>query len=356
MFMDIIMDMELFEKDVNITPKILKLISELDEFKGSWTSLSNLAPEKLNNLKKIATIESIGSSTRIEGVKLSNYEIKNLLSGIDINSFKNRDEEEVGGYSRLMNIIFESFDEIKLSENIIKQLHKELLYYATKDIHHRGEYKRISNQVEAFDSNGKSIGIVFETATPFETPYKMEKLVKWLNISIKEQEIHPLITISVFIVAFLAIHPFQDGNGRLSRALTTLLLLQNSYKYVPYSSLERVVEENKDHYYIALREAQSEEDVSVSGLVSWITFFLECLVKQKRILSKKIERENLMSSLSKLSEDILILLREHGKLSVRDIVRLTGANRNTVKSNLFKLVENKKIRKEGLGKGTVYLL
>ena len=350
------MDMELIEKKINITTRILKLISELEEFKGSFSSLSNLAPDKLNSLKKIATIESIGSSTRIEGVKLTNDEIKALLTGIEIKSFKNRDEQEVAGYSRLMNMIFNNYDEIKISENIIKQFHKELLFYAAKDVHHRGEYKKISNRVEAFDSSGKSVGVIFETATPFETPLKMEKLVEWLKESLDDKELHPLIIISIFVITFLAIHPFQDGNGRLSRALTTLLLLKSSYKYVSYASLEKVIEENKDSYYLALRNVQVEKDSSIDGLIAWITFFLECLVKQKNVLSKKIERENLLKSLPKLSEEILYLLKEHGKLSLKEVVKLTKANRNTVKAHLFKLVDDNHIKKDGIGKGTIYFI
>jgi Fic family protein len=354
--MDIILDMELFAKNILITTKILKYIAELDEFKGSWISLSNLAPEKLNSLKHIATIESIGSSTRIEGVKLSNSEIEALLKGIDVESFKSRDEEEVAGYSRLMNIIFDSHENIDLSENVIKGLHKELLFYSAKDSHHRGEYKKVSNQVEAFNSEGKSIGVIFETATPYDTPFKMKKLLDWINKELLYGELHPLIIISIFTISFLAIHPFQDGNGRLSRALTTLLLLSNSYKYVPFSSMERIIEDNKDQYYVALRNAQAEDDDSNSALTEWITFFLECLIKQKNVLAMKIERENLLNKLPRLSEEIISLLKEQGRLSLKEIVTLTKANRNTVKSHLFKLVKDSKIKKNGVGKGTYYFV
>jgi len=184
----------------------------------------------------------------------------------------------------------------------------------------------------------------------------MEKLVVWLKESLDDKELHPLIIISIFVVTFLAIHPFQDGNGRLSRALTTLLLLKNSYKYVPYASLEKIIEENKDNYYLALRAAQTEKDNIGSGLVEWITFFLECLVRQKNVLAKKIERENLLKTLPRLSEEIIVLLVEHGKLSLRELVKITKANRNTVKVHLFKLVADKQIKKEGVGKGTIYFI
>lgn len=350
------MVMELFLKEFRITPKILKLISEIDEFKGSWLSLGQLAPEKLTSLKKIATIESIASSTRIEGVKLSDSEVKALLTGLDINSFKSRDEEEVAGYAEVMNLIFESYSEMALNENTFKQLHLILLKYSTKDLRHRGEYKKIENNVEAFDHNGKSLGIIFQTTSPFETPFKMEKLSSWLNNSLLETTDHPLLTIAKFIVSFLAIHPFQDGNGRLSRALTTHLLLKANYEYVPYSSLERVIEENKDKYYLYLSSAQTEKAEGSLHLEKWIEFFLECLLKQKNTLLRKLENERKLLSLPKLSEHIVIKLKEHGKLSLSEIVKLLSANRNTVKSHLFRLIEEKQIRKEGVGKGTVYFI
>src|SRR5208283_1459643 len=167
-----------------------------------------------------------------------------------------RDEEEVAGYAEAMNTVFESFNEISLTENHIKQLHAMLLKHSSKDTRHRGEYKKFPNHVEAFDKQGKSLGIIFETTSPFDTPQKMKELVEFTIKTLSEKELHPLITIAIFIVHFLAIHPFQDGNGRLSRLLTTLLLLRSGYEYVPYASLEAVIEANKDDYYLSLRKTQ----------------------------------------------------------------------------------------------------
>lgn len=348
--------MKIWSKRLEITPRILRLIAEIDEFKGSWAALGQLVPDKLMGLKKVATIESVASSTRIEGVKLSDNEVKILLSGLNINSLKSRDEEEVAGYAQAMNLIFASHVELVPNENIIKQLHQILLEFSSKDIRHRGEYKKLNNHVEAFGPDGESLGIVFQTTSPLETPYEMEDLIKWLLVSITNPEFHALITVAIFTVSFLSIHPFQDGNGRLSRILTSLLLLRAGYDYIPYSSLERVIEENKDFYYLKLREAQSEESDSSEGLGNWITFFLECLVKQKNSLKRKVEKENLLRELPKLSEQILVLLKEHDKLSVGDIVKLTGANRNTIKSHLSSLTEKKEINRGGQGKGTYYFL
>ncbi len=263
------------EPVVTITKEILNLIAEIDEFKGEWNALGNLAPERLNTLKRVATIESIGSSTRIEGAKLTDQEIEQLLSGLDTKSFSSRDEEEVTGYAEVMNVVFESFEEIPLTENYIKQLHKILLKYSTKDTHHRGNYKKMSNHIEAFDNAGKSLGIIYETSPPFDTPKDMKVLLKWTTSQFKEKELHPLLVIAIFIVHFLAIHPFQDGNGRLSRILTTLLLLKTGYSYIPYSSMESVIERNKENYYLALRKTQRTLKSKKINHESWILFFFE---------------------------------------------------------------------------------
>lgn len=344
------------EPDVIITKDILNLISEIDEFKGKWKAIGNLAPDRLKALKKIASIESIGSSTRIEGVKLTDLEIEQLLSGLDTSSFRSRDEEEVAGYAEVMNLVFESFEQIPVTENHIKQLHGILLKYSTKDTRHRGEYKKMPNHVEAFDFDGKSLGVIFETATPFDTPGNMKELVKWARRKLKDKDLHPLLVTAIFTVHFLAIHPFQDGNGRLSRILTTLLLLKKGYIYVPYSSLENVIERNKDNYYLALRKSQSTLYTDDSKLEAWILFFLRSLKAQKDMLSKKIEREHRALKLPELSIQIIGIAKEQGQTTISQIHDITNANRNTVKVRLRELVENNYLVKEGRGKATRYII
>jgi len=202
-----------------ITPELLRIISELDEFNGGWKAQNSNNPESLTQLRHVATIESIGSSTRIEGSKLSDNEIESLLGQVGKQSFAHRDEQEVIGYAEVMETVFENFQHISISENYIKQLHISLLRHASKDERHRGEYKKHSNSVEAFDVSGKSLGVVFETTSAFDTPQQMQDLVYWVRESLEDKSYHPLIVIAVFNVVFLAIHPFQDGNGRLSRVL-----------------------------------------------------------------------------------------------------------------------------------------
>ncbi|MBK6603962.1 MAG: Fic family protein [Leptospiraceae bacterium] len=342
---------------IEITPEILASIAELDEFKGEWRYLTGLSKDKLVTLKKVASIESIGSSTRIEGSKLTDGEIESLLKGLDLSSFRSRDEEEVAGYSDAMNQVFDSYHDIPLTENYIKQFHKILLKYSSKDRSHKGNYKKIDNHLEAFDSKGKSLGVVLKTVSPFETPIRMKSLIDWTSMEIADKKVHPLIVISLFTLNFLAIHPFQDGNGRLSRILTTLLLLKAGYTYVPYSSLEKIIEENKDNYYLSLNKAQKNlRDFKKINI--WIVFFLDCLVKQKNALRKKINAElNLVKSdISSLSQMIISLIKDHGKLAIGEIVSLTNANRNTVKANLKVLATKGYIQKFGNGKGSYYTI
>lgn len=274
-----------------ITPELLKLITEIDEFKGSWKNLGSHSPDYLKELRHVATIESIGSSTRIEGSKLSDDEIESLLGDVTKQSFNTRDQQEVAGYAEVMETIFQNFTDIAISENYIKQLHSMLLRHSTKDERHRGEYKKHSNSVEAFDAGGKSLGVVFQTTAPFDTPYEMQNLVDWTAKTLEDKSYHPLIVVAVFNVVFLAIHPFQDGNGRLSRVFVTLLMLAG-YTYIPYSSLESIVEKNKDAYYLALQRTQKTLKQDSIDWLPWFRFFLSSLKRQKDHLNEKTTRLN----------------------------------------------------------------
>lgn len=340
-----------------ITAEVLKFISRIDEFKGAWRAIGRIAPERLSALRRVATIESAASSTRIEGAKLTDREVERLLSNLDIKSFTSRDEQEVAGYADAMETVFTSWDAIDLTENHVRQLHRDLLKYSTKDERHRGEYKTLPNDVAAFDADGKNLGVVFETTTPFSTPGQMAALTAWTAKELSDEAVHPLIIIAVFIVSFLAIHPFQDGNGRLSRALTTLLLLRSGYAYVPYSSLESVVEQTKERYYIALRQTQGTIRTDKPDWQPWLAYFLGVLTEQKLHLEKKIARERiLLGDLPELSVQILELCRERGHVTISDIVKATGASRNTIKDHVSALVNKVHLVRHGAGRGSWYAL
>ena len=340
---------------LQITPEILSFIARVDEFKGAWRALGTLAPDRLAALRRVATIESVGSSTRIEGSKLSNREVERLLSNLEINAFGTRDEQEVAGYAEVMDQVFASWQDISFSENHIKQLHQMLLRYSEKDTRHRGNYKTHSNSVAAFDENGAQIGIVFQTATPFDTPRLMSELVDCVNQEREAGQLHPLLIIAICIVVFLEIHPFQDGNGRLSRVLTTLLLLQAGYAYVPYSSLESVIEQSKEAYYLALRQTQGTIRTEAPDWQSWLVFFLRSLTEQVALLEKKVEREKIvMATLPELSLQIVEFTREHGRVTMSEVIQLTGASRNTLKQHFRALVEHGTLNQHGSGRGVWY--
>lgn len=355
--MGVVLGVMIQSNTLQITPEILALIAKIDEFKGAWRALSTLAPDRLSALRRVATIESIGSSTRIEGSKLSDREVERLLSNLQIKSFATRDEQEVAGYADLMEMVFSSWQDIALTENHIKQLHRDLLVYSEKDAWHRGNYKTMSNSVVAFDENGAQIGVVFETATPFDTPRLMTELVTWFTEERSADRLHPLLLIGLWVVVFLEIHPFQDGNGRLSRVLTTLLLMQAGYAYVPYSSLESVVEQNKEAYYLALRQTQGTIRSDTPDWQPWLAFFLRALAEQVRRLNTKIEREKLvLAELPALSLQIVEFAREHGRIKMSEAIKLTGRNRNTLKQHFRALVEQGHLKLQGSGRGVWYEL
>jgi Fic family protein len=342
---------------LQITPEILALISEIEEFKGAWRAQGNLAPARLKALRRIATIESIGSSTRIEGSKLTDREVERLLGDLEIRRFSTREEQEVAGYAGVMETVIQSWADLPLTENHIKQLHRDLLCHSKKDARHRGEYKTVRNDVGAFDADGQMIGVIFETATPYDTPRRMCELMEWFAETRESRSLHPLLAIGIFTVVFLEIHPFQDGNGRLSRILSTLLLLQAGYGYVPYSSLESVIENSKEGYYLALRQTQATLRSAAPDWQPWMLFFLRALREQMRRLAVKVEREKkALTPLSALAVQILDYARDHGRVATREMVREAGASPNTLKVTFSSMVRKGLLTREGGGRSTWYRL
>ena len=341
---------------IQIPPEILNLIAGVDEFKGAWRALGTLAPDRLSALRRVATIESIGSSTRIEGSRLPDREVGRLLSNLQIKSFATRGEQEVAGYSEVMELVFSSWQDIVLTENHIKQLHRDLLTYSEKDAWHQGSYKTSTNSVVAFDEDGKQLGVVFAIATPFDTPSLMAELITWFSAERQAARLHPLLLIGIWVV-FLEIHPLQNGNGRLSRILNTLLILQAGYAYVPYSSLESVIEQSKEAYYLALRQTQGTIRTSTPNWQPWLIFFLCALAEQVRCINRKVEPEKLvLASLPEFSLQIVEFAREHGRITMGDAIRLTNGNRNTLKQHFRALVEQGHLGQQGAGRGVWYEL
>jgi Fic family protein len=333
--------------------EVLRLLGEIDEFKGYWRKLKEIRVERLAELRQVATIESSGSSTRIEGAELSDEEVARVLEGLSIDSFRQRDAGEVRGYAELLQLIFDSHARIPLEERYVQQLHGILLSHREADAWHRGNYKRHENHVQATHADGR-VETIFRTATPFQTPGRMADLLPATTAALETASAHPLIVIAGFIVEFLAIHPFQDGNGRLSRALTTLLLLRSGYDYAPYASLERVIEDNKTGYYAALRTSQLAMKNHPSAFSPWLLFFLRSLRAHQKNLLAKLDVERSMVRLSSVQQEILRVLDQHGRVTSTLVADSLDLPPRTVRYHLDVLIRHGIVAPEGERRGRTY--
>jgi len=345
------------EFDFKTTQKIIKKISVIDSFKGKWVGLEGKESKYLKELKKIASIESIGSSTRIEGSTLTNEEVADLLSSIKISEFKTRDEQEVFGYYEVLNLIIDSFTEIDLKENHISHLHKLLLSKSTKDEHHRGQYKKLSNKVVANYPGGRQ-KVIFNTTEPYLVKEEMIELLKWTNQHLEEETIHPLIVIATFIYEFLSIHPFQDGNGRLSRLLTTLILLQNNYDFIQFTSMELEIEKRKKDYYNALMDGQKNRYKKSEKIDKWLLFFLETLEQTIIKLENRYEYiKEKKSYLNDRQKKLFGFIKENEPVKINDVIEsMTSYKSYTLKKDMAYLTSEGMIQRIGKARATIYIV
>lgn len=334
--------------------RILSAIATIDELKGQWTAGVNLHPQTLGNLKRSVLITSTGASTRIEGSRLSDEDIEKLMRGISIQTFRDRDVAEVKGYYELLVNVFDDWKTIHMNENIIKSFHKQLLKYVEKDETHRGEYKKKENKVIMVDAAGQSVGVLFNTTPAYLTPSAMQDLVAWTTNALTQKACHPLLIIGSFIVEFLAIHPFEDGNGRLSRILTNLLLLHAGYAYIPYVSQEKLIEDNKPDYYMALRNCQKTFGTKNENLESWLTFFLSICAMQAKLAVSLMGRQQIEKLLSKQQLTVWQYIQNQKEVTVGAIMKNTGISRGTVKQVIAKLQQMGHIEMLGIGRGARY--
>lgn len=338
----------------NVPQSIWSLINKIDHLKGQWIGGAKLNPQALGRLKRSVLVTSTGASTRIEGARLSDEDVEKFVRGLTLQKFTDRDKQEVQGYFELLESVFSSWKHIPFTEGVIKQLHRELLKYADKDKRHRGEYKKMENSVEAFNESGKSVGVIFETTPAYLTPKQMTELVEWSVSALKQKEHHPLLIIGGFLVELLAIHPFQDGNGRLSRILTNLLLLKSGYEYVPYVSHEKLIEDNKADYYVALRKSQATLGTKRENVVSWLEFFLNVCFEQAKQAIELLSHENIEKILSPKQLAVWRYLENVDETTAGDISKATGVARPTTSQAIDVLLRLKKIERIGQGRTTRY--
>jgi Fic family protein len=337
-------------------PTINALLSQIDQLRGQWTGGANLSPQILNRLKRSALITSSGSSTRIEGAKLTDAEIERIILGIKFDKMADRDSQEVRGYYESLAFIFDNYDNIPLSENYILELHARLLRYSDKDVRHRGVYKKLENSVKMYDPDGREMATLFKTSPPILTEQHMRTAIDWYNDEISDQNYHPLLVIAGFVMEFLRIHPFQDGNGRLSRLLTNLLMLRVGFSYVPYVSGEQIIEQNKPEYYLALRRSQLTFGKRDETIVPWLEFFLRVCLTQAEQAVGLLTGENIDKTLSPNQIKVLGFIRKIGEANIKSTVAATEISRPTVKQAYERLLSLKLVERVGQGRSSRYRL
>ncbi|MEK9154206.1 MAG: Fic family protein [Patescibacteria group bacterium] len=354
------MDEQIIQKDrldarlETLPPEVYTKLRQIDELKGQWIAGAQLSPQVLGRLKRSTLVTSTGASTRIEGAKLSDEDIEKMMRGIGIQKFADRDKQEVQGYYELLENVFDSWKTLSFSENPIKHFHQELLKYVEKDQTHRGDYKKQENKVHMVNEAGESVAVLFDTTPAYLTPKEMQEAVEWTQKALAEKKYHPLIVIGNFLVEFLNIHPFQDGNGRLSRVLTNLLLLKEGYLYAPYVSHEKLIEDNKPDYYVALRRSQKTFKTEREDIMSWLEFFFGVLLQQAQMAIGLLSKENIEKILSPKQLAVWEYLQQHEATTPGEISKATGVARRTMNQALDKLLQLKKVERVGLGRTTRY--
>ena len=337
-----------------LSSEVWSKLRQIDELKGQWIAGAELSPQVLGRLKRSTLITSTGASTRIEGAKLSDEDIKKMMRGISIQKFTDRDKQEVQGYYELLENVFDSWRSLNFSESSIKHFHQELLKYVEKDQALSGNYQKQETQVRMINEVGELVGVLFDTTPAYLTPKEMQELVEWAQKILAERKYHPLVIIGNFLVEFLQIHPFQDGNGRLSRVLTNLLLLKEGYLYVPYVSHEKLIEDNKPDYYVALRRSQKTFKSEQEDIVPWLDFFFSVLLKQAQIAVGLLSKENVEKLLSPKQLAVWEYLQKTDIATPGEISKAAGVARRTVNQALDKLLRLKKVERIGQGRTTKY--
>ncbi len=348
------MSKTLKERFENVPTSIWTKITQIDELKGRWSAGAQLNPQVLGRLKKSVLVASTGASTRIEGAHLSDEDVEKLMRGISMQKFTDRDKQEVKGCYELLQNVFDSWETVTFSENTIKHFHKELLKFVEKDKRHRGEYKKTENKVEMIDEAGNSVGLLFETTSAYLTPKEMQELTEVTQNTFREEKYHPLLIVGNFLVEFLNIHPFQDGNGRLSRILTNLFLLQQGYLYMPYVSHEKLIEDNKADYYMALRKSQKTLRTKNPNINAWLEFFLNVILIQSKMAIDLLSEDSITKLLSPKQIAVWKYLQTVEEASPKDISENANVARPTVNQVLDRLLKLKKIERIGLGRSTRY--
>jgi Fic family protein len=336
-------------------PHIVAILAEIDGIRGEFKSGLRMTPQAITSLKKSVLVTSAGASTRIEGSKLNDDEVKEILSKLNISKFSDRDSQEVQGYLETLQNVFDSYQTLPLREGVITSLHNELMKYSDKDKLHKGSYKKQENLVGVANDKGEVTKVIFETTPAWQTPKEMTEIVDWSFDALEKNRFHPLLVIANFLVEFLKIHPFQDGNGRMSRVLTNMLLLRSGYQFVQYVSHEQIVERRKDEYYLALRQSQESFKTEHDTIAPWLNYFLSVVKEQATKALVYLEEEKFEDVLSPKQYEVWKYLAGVSETSPAQISKETGILIATVRQALLRLMELGKVKRTGRGPQTRYV-
>ncbi len=377
-----------------VEPHIVAILAEIDNIKGEFKGGLRMSPQAIVTLKKSVIVTSAGASTRIEGSKLSDDEVKTIFNNLNINNnsnndlnikqFTDRDSQEVQGYLEVLQNVFNAYSTLILREGTILSLHGELMKYSSKDLIHRGQYKKQENFVGTLNDKGEVDKIIFQTTPAWLTEKEVKEILEYSYEALEKKRFHSLLIIANFIIEFLKIHPFQDGNGRLSRVLTNLLLLQSGYQFTQYVSHEQIIESRKDEYYFALRSSQATfidnskniykvndvgnksnlniiennlESEQLESIKPWLNYFLSIVKEQSVRALKYLEEEQFEDLLSPMQLIVWqFFVDNNSAFSPMEISKATNVAIPTVRQSLSKLLDLKKIKRIGAGPQTRYVM
>ncbi len=327
---------------------------ELEQIEGMGTDMVANG-QALPSAPRQALPQRSRAAEELVAEPLADYEVEELLLAHQGEAdVLNSGEQQAAGYYDALNRVLALVPSGRLTEEDLSELHRVLLGHSTKDAWHAGKYKvSANNPMITHPESG--MATVLQTSAPANVGDQIAALLAWLARERNEPTLHPLMTVAVFTASFLAIRPFQDGNSRMARLMSRLLLLQAGYSHVAYGSLEAVLENDKDNYIRALNRTLIGMDSGTPYWEPWLAFFLSSLAEQVRRLYSKLEREKqIFSALPKLSSAIVDLAREHGRVTMADAIKLTGSNRNTLKLHFRKLVHQGQLQRHGMGAGVWY--
>ena len=340
--------------EIPVSQRILSIVSRIDRFRGDWSANPGVPQERLERMREAARIQSIGASCRLSGIHVSDHEVAGILRKTSVPL---PDTRAIVGYDKAIDFGLEGPG--LLDREVLQRLNATVLDHGTEGQGEASErccWRQQHSHCETFDANGQATGRVIPILPPRLIEETLDELLTWFELEMRDGQRHPLPVIGAFILGLLAICPFEFGNGRTIRVLTGHLLLRAGYSYAPYASLASQMEDLRQVYYDAFDRSQSGIWAGAADFAPWLDYFMELLDRHRARVEAKVNLERDASELSALQQSILDTVREHGTVDAGLLLKATGANRNTLKDNVRRLVSRGVLEKIGERRTTRYRL